>query len=410
MALPRGLGLNPSSAPDLHFCSDGQFGKGTKAPVACPADSQIGTAAIQTPVLPANSLPARVFLGQQLSRDPASGQEYRIFVDAESPRYGLSVRLIGNVAANPQTGQLTATFADNPQVASHSFRVQLNGGAKAPLTSPPICANTTTTQISPWSGNPPAAPTSPLNLSKAPGGGACAKTMAERPFAPGFKAGPKSLNALDFTSFLANITRGDGRAGAERRRRHPAARGHRQAGRCPLLPAVGTGRRRGPGRRGRKAKSSCPADSQIGIATIAAGSGSSPLSIGGKAFLAGPYKGAPLSLAVVTPGCRRALRPRHRGRPGCRSSSTPESAQIHVVSDAIPDVFGGAKLDIRSIAVNVNKAGFALNGTNCSKFAHRWRAQGWGRRSDQPGDLLLLPGLRPGPAQQLRSARLPPRS
>ena len=39
----------------------------------------------------------------------------------------------------------------------------------------------------------------------------------------------------------------------------------------------------------------------------------------------------------------------------------PETAQIHAVTDAIPDVFGGAKLDIRSIAVNVNKDDFTLN-------------------------------------------------
>jgi hypothetical protein len=394
VALPRGLGLNPSSAPDLHFCSDGQFGKGTKAPVACPANSQIGTAAIQTPVLPANSLPARVFLGQQLSRDPASGQEYRIFVDAESARYGLSVRLIGNVAANPQTGQLTATFADNPQVAFSSFRVQLNGGAKAPLTSPSICANTTTTQISPWSGNPPAAPTSPLNLTKSPGGGACAKTMAERPFAPGFKAGPKSLNALDFTSFLANITRGDGQQelkGVDITLPPGATAKLAGVPYCPPAALAAAAARAGATE---KAKSSCPADSQIGVATIAAGSGPSPLSIAGKAFLAGPYKGAPLSLAVVTPG---VAGPFDLGTVVVRVPLfvDPESAQIHVVSDAIPDVFGGAKLDIRSIAVNVNKANFALNGTNCSKFATAGALRGGGADPTNPATFSSAPASDP---------------
>jgi hypothetical protein len=62
ISLPRGLGLNPSSAPSLQFCTNAQLGKGTKTPVACPAGSQIGTASIQTPVLPANSLPAKVYL------------------------------------------------------------------------------------------------------------------------------------------------------------------------------------------------------------------------------------------------------------------------------------------------------------------------------------------------------------
>jgi hypothetical protein len=390
VSLPRGLGLNPSSAPDLHFCSDGQFGKGTKAAVACPPNSQIGTAAIQTPVLPANSLPAKVFLGQQLSRDPASGQEYRIFVDAESPRYGLSVRLIGNVAANPQTGQLNATFADNPQVAFSSFKVQLNGGAKAPLTSPSICANTTTTQISPWSGNAAATPTGPLNLTKAPGGGACAKTMAERPFAPGFKAAPKSLNALDFTPFVANITRGDGQQelkGVDITL--PPGATAKLAG-VPYCPPSALAAAAAKAGAAEKANSSCPDKSQIGVATIAAGSGSSPLSIAGKAFLAGPYKGAPLSLAVVTPG---VAGPFDLGTVVVRVPLfvDPESAQIHVVSDAIPDVFGGAKLDIRSIAVNVNKDGFTLNGTNCSKFATVGALRGGGADPTNPATFSSFP-------------------
>ena len=63
--------------------------------------SKIGTVSIETPPLPDGSLTGNVYLGQQLSRDPASGQEYRIFVDAESARYGISARLVGNVSADP---------------------------------------------------------------------------------------------------------------------------------------------------------------------------------------------------------------------------------------------------------------------------------------------------------------------
>ena len=53
-------------------------------PIACPAGSKIGTAAIETPVLPPDSLTGTVYLGQQLSRDPTSGNLYRIFLNAES--------------------------------------------------------------------------------------------------------------------------------------------------------------------------------------------------------------------------------------------------------------------------------------------------------------------------------------
>ena len=89
VTLPRGLGLNPSAAPDLQFCSDAQLGKGTtEPPVACPANSQIGTVSIQTPVLPADSLPGKVFLGQQLSRDPTSGNEYRSSSTPSRPATG----------------------------------------------------------------------------------------------------------------------------------------------------------------------------------------------------------------------------------------------------------------------------------------------------------------------------------
>ena len=87
-------------------------------------------------MLPANSLPAKVFLGQQVGREPESGNEYRVFVDAESPRYGLSVRLIGNVKANAATGQLTAVFANNPQVAFSSFQLQVNGGSQSAADQP----------------------------------------------------------------------------------------------------------------------------------------------------------------------------------------------------------------------------------------------------------------------------------
>jgi hypothetical protein len=94
-SLPSGMGLNPSAADGLAFCSDAQLGKGTRNPVSCPANSKIGTISVQTPPLPANSLNGNVYLGKQLSRNPESGDEYRIFVDAESARYGISARLFG---------------------------------------------------------------------------------------------------------------------------------------------------------------------------------------------------------------------------------------------------------------------------------------------------------------------------
>ena len=45
----------------------------------------------------------------------------------------------------------------------------------------------------------------------------------------------------------------------------------------------------------------CPASSQIGTVVAGAGAGTHQLYVNGRAFLAGPYKGAPLSMVFVTP-------------------------------------------------------------------------------------------------------------
>jgi hypothetical protein len=383
VSLPRGLGLNPAAADGLQACTDAQLGKGTKNPVGCPAGSQVGTASIQTPVLPVDSLPGKVFLGQQLSRDPTSGDEYRIFVDAESPRYGLSVRLMGNVSADPATGQLTATFADAPQVAFSSFKLQLNGGDKGPLTSPPICGpNTTTTQISPWSGNPPATPPGGMTLTSAPGGGACAKTMAERPFAPGFDAQPVSKAALDYTPFSVHLTRPQGQQelkGVDITL--PPGASAKLAG-VPYCPPADFNAAAGRSGAAEKKNPSCPDNSEVGVASIQAGTGGSPLKIDGTAYLAGPYKGAPLSLVVITPALAG---PFDLGTVVVRVALflDPETAQVHPVAE-IPDVFGGAKLDIRSVFVNVKRKEFTVNGTNCRKNATAGVLRGGGADPTNP--------------------------
>jgi hypothetical protein len=392
VTLPAGMGVNPSAAPTLKACTDGEFNKGSRTPVACPADTKIGTVAIETPVLPDNTLKGNVYLGTQQSNDPESGNLYRIFLDAESPERGLSVRLVGNVIANRQSGQLTAVVNEAPQVPFDSVQVKLDGGQTATLTSPPTCGpNATAHAMTAWSGSPDGgAADKGFTLSSAPGGGACAKTLAERPFSPSFNAGPKSSNAATFTPFAVGIARPDGQQelkGVDITL--PPGATAKLAG-VPYCPAAAIAAAAARDGRAERDSPSCPAASRVGVATVAAGSGSSPLQIGGKAYLAGPYKGAPLSLAVVTPA---VAGPFDLGTVVVRVALfvDPETAQIHAVSDAIPDVFGGAKLDIRSVAVNVNKGDFALTGTNCSKFATAGSLKGGGADPANPAAFSSFP-------------------
>jgi hypothetical protein len=211
VSLPVGMGLNPAAATGLQTCTDAQFRQHSSAPgTDCPPASKVGTVTIESPPLPEGSLTGNVYVGQQLSRDPASGREYRIFVDAESARYGISVRLLGSVSADPRTGQLTTTFTDNPQVPFTSFKLSFDAGPRAVLSSPPICSSTAGSRMVPWSGNAPATPQGPVVLTSAPGGGPCAKTLAARPFAPGFAAKPKGTKAGAFSPFSLHISSSDG--------------------------------------------------------------------------------------------------------------------------------------------------------------------------------------------------------
>jgi hypothetical protein len=405
VTLPSGMGLNPSAANGLQACTDPQLGKGTRGAVSCPAESKIGTVSITTPPLPEGPLTGNVYLGQQLSRDPASGQEYRIFVDAESARYGVSVRLIGNVSADPQTGQLTTTFAENPQVPFSAFDLQFDGGPRAPLTSPPTCGpNTTTSQMTPWStavgsvppgqeGGPSTAVAAPENafaLTDAPGGGPCAKDLAGRPFGPSFGAQTTNPKGGAFTHFAVNIGRSDGNQelkGAEVS--PPPGLSAKLAGvrYCPESALVAAAANSGIAE---AANPSCPAASLVGSASVAAGTGASPIHIDGKAFLAGPYHGAPLSLAVITPA---TAGPFDLGTVVVRVALfvDPETARVRAVSDPIPHVFGGALLDLRSVAVTLDRKNFSLNPTNCSAMSTSGAMHGGGANPLDPAAFSTVP-------------------
>jgi len=391
VTLPRGMGINPSAANGLKVCTDAQFGKGTRNPVACPPESKVGTVTISSPPLPEGDLEGDVFVGQQLSRDPTSGEEYRIFIDAESARYGISVRLIGNVRADPVSGQLATTIADTPQVPFASVDLDFTDGARAVLSSPPTCGpNATAAAMTPWSGNPPATPGSSFTLSTAPGGGKCAATMAERPFAPAFAAGPKSAVAGAFSPVSLGIARPDGQQelkGAD------IVLAPGMTGKLAGIPycseAALAAAAAAPGETER-ASSSCPAQSLVGQATVEAGTGPAPLRIEGKVFLSGPYHGAPLSLAVVTPA---TAGPFDLGTVVVRVALfvDPETAQIRALSDPIPDVYGGTQLSVRKVEVAIDRPGFTLNPTSCDPLAIGGALRGGGADPTDPAAFSSFP-------------------
>jgi hypothetical protein len=420
VTLPRGMGLNPSAANGLAACTDAQFGKGTRNSIACPANSQIGTAEIDTPPLPDGSLKGAVYVGQPKSNDPASGDLYRIFVAAESERFDIKARLIGKVRANPVTGQLTTIFDDAallggpgsvplpglPQAPIEDVRIGFNGGPKAPLTSPPTCGpNTTTSSMTPWSSaigqvppggdegpstDPPATPSSAFSLSNLPGGGPCPKTLGERPFSPAFAAGTSNPQGGAFTELTVDVARNDGQQELKGVDVFlPPGHTAKLAG-VTYCPESAIALAAGKSGAAEAASSSCPDSSFVGTAAVKSGSGSQPLAMNGKAFLAGPYKGAPLSLVVVTPA---TAGPFDLGTVVERVALYVDrrTAQIHAVADPIPHVFGGAQLDIRSAVVKTTRKQFSINPTNCSPLATTGALRGGGSNPLDPAAFSTFP-------------------
>jgi hypothetical protein len=412
VTLPQGMGLNPSAANGLAACTPQQLNKGNRNPVACPANSKIGTATVVSEALPDQPLTGDVFVGPQESRDPESGKEFQIYVHAVSDRYGVDLRLVGNVFANAKTGQLTAYFDDPakdvfrggnegngggpnkdniphglPQVPFTSFKISIDGGQKAALSSPPTCGpHETTSQLTPWSaefGGKSASPSSKFNLAKLPGGADCPKTLGERPFAPGFSAQPKSDQAKAFTPFMAHVTRPAGQQELKGLDiTLPPGATAKLAG-VPYCPDATIAAAQGRSGAEERSNPSCP-DSKIGVANVEAGTGDSPLKIEGSAYLAGPYEGGPLSVVVITPAIAG---PFDLGNVVVRVPLfvDPETAQVHTKTDALPDVYGGTKLDIRAVFLNLNRKEFTLNGTNCNRAATAGVIKGGGSDPTNPG-------------------------
>lgn len=382
ISLPEGMGLNPAAAAGLLACSDGQFGKGDRALTnICPEQSVLGTAEIRTPVLDRPLLGA-VYVGKQKSSDPTSGEEFRVLVEAKSEELGVVVRLIGNVRADPKTGRLTAVFDEQevsplfgalpaglPQVPIESVALKFDG-PRMIFTSPPTCSpGVATGRLEPWAR--PGTQTlvsAPVKLSTFPGGGACPEGMANRPFAPLFKAKPDSARAGTYSPFQIGVTRSEGQQEVKRvDLALPRGLIGRLAGipYCPEPRIAAAASRSGAAER---QEPSCPVASLVGSTTTAAGSGGEPLVLPGSVYLAGPYNGAPLSLVAITPALSG---PFDLGTVVVRIALhlDPTTAQIHAISDVIPDVFGGVKLDLRTIAFNLDRDHFMLNPTACTAQA-----------------------------------------
>jgi hypothetical protein len=354
VTLPPGMTISPSAANGLQACTDDQFGQGTHNAITCPDGSKVGTATIETPVLPGANpgegakLTGNVYLGQPLADNP-----YRLFVDAESAKYGVVVRLKGTVTPDPVTGQLKTTFADTPQVPFTNFSLNLNPGPNATLASPLACGTATTTSaITPYSGNADAAPSSAYTVDLDGNGGQCPPT----PFNLGFSAGTSNPLAGAFTPFSLTITRDDGQQflSGLTVTQPPGLLGVIQS--VPLCQNV------------LALSGACPEESRVGTSTVSSGPGPAPFTLSGPVYLAGPYGGGPFSLVIAI---HALAGPFDLGTVVVRAPIKVDPTDSHLAIDtpSLPTILQGIPLRLRSVNVTIDRSNFLFNATNCDQHA-----------------------------------------
>jgi hypothetical protein len=359
VSLPTGTSISSSAADGLQACSEEQVGLRSVSPVvfstepvSCPEASQIGTVQVETPLL-SKPLTGSAYIAQQ-NTNPAwntgaplpnanpFGSLFAMYIVAEGS--GVRLKLAGEMHADPVTGQLTATFRQAPQQPFSVLSLHLNGGSRAPLANPTQCGEAVANALLvPYSGGVPAALSSAFKVEGCP---------APR-FDPSFLAETTSNQAGGFSPFAVAFSRTDqdqDLAGLSVKAPPGLLGILKSVPLCPE-PAASTG--------------ACGSESMIGHVTVGSGPGTTPLYLGGRVFLTGPYAGAPFGLSIVVPA---KAGPFDLGNVVVRAriDVDPETSQIVITSDPLPQIIDGIPLQVKVVNVVVDRPGFMFNPTSCS--------------------------------------------
>ncbi len=356
ITLPEGMTLNPSAAAGLAACTPGQARihssqKGT----GCPAASEIGTVALTVPTLPENEpLTGKIYLGGPES-GPITGPPYIVYLDAETQRYGVSVRIKGETIPNEATGRVTTVFSENPEQPFTNVALHFKGGDLAPIANPLACGTTASERsFEPYTGTGAFSPAlTPFVVDSNGAGGACAKPIT---FSPSQATANSNGNAGGHTNYVFNLERPSGQQYlSEVKTTLPA-------GLVGTIPAA---------KQCAEAEANagtCSAESLIGSASAIAGAGPKPFTfLGGRVYLTGPYHGAPFGLSIVVPA---VAGPFNLGSVVTRAKLDIDQTTTRVTaSSVLPRVFKGVALRLRNVSVSINKPGFLYNPTSCNPMA-----------------------------------------
>ena len=342
VVLPRGMTLAAGAAGGLGSCSAQQAGLESNRAASCPDAAKVGSAEIDVPAL------SRPIKGAIYQRTPEPGELFRVWLVADE--LGIHLALPGRIELDPSSGQITSVFLDTPQAPVRDFQLHFKSGSRAPLANPPSCGTFQTSyEFRPWSGRPATTGLTPMTIDQA---------CATGGFEPRLSAGSTEPTARASAPFVTELTRRSGEQNISGL--------NVELPRGLLAKLAGVALCEGAAAQ----NGACPPASRVGTATVASGPGSSPLWIPqpDKAptavYLSGPYKGAPFSLVVKVPA---QAGPFDLGTVITRAALhvDPETTQVTVRSDALPQFLEGVPTSYRTIHVDVDRPDFTLNPSGC---------------------------------------------
>jgi hypothetical protein len=338
LLLPNGLTLSPGLANGLTACTPEQFGQYEDRAPACPVSSEIGDVEFVTPLI--GTLTGKVYFGT-----PTPTAKLRNFVSVEDPR--LRVKLIGDVTADPVTGQVKNVFPDSPQVPFTEFRFHYKGGPNAVLSSPSTCgAYTAQATMTPFNGAPAAVESDSFDTIGCP----------PPAITPTLGVASSTTAAGADTALTVRIDRPDRQA---RLLRSTISLPPGLAGRLGAVPTCAVAQAR---------EAACSETSRVGSASVTVGNGSSPLTLDARVYLTPGFDGAVAGLAIVVPA---KVGPIDLGTvvTMAKLKLRPNDAGIDVETEDLPQIVDGIPTPYRSIVLTIDRPGFMLNPTSCAAQA-----------------------------------------
>ncbi len=334
----------------------------SKQPANCPDESKLGLVEVVTPLIEA-PLKGSVYLAQQ-GNLPGNGSNpfkslFALYLVAEGS--GAIIKLPGEVKLDATTGQLSVRLGEDPmtgfylpQLPFSELKLRFFGGPRALLVTPPSCGTyTTTSQLTPWDGNP---------ASERGSGFSVRSGCGAHGFSPSLTAGTTNPQAGGFSDETVTIARNDGEQDLD------GLTVNTPPGLLGLLSKVPLCREP------QASEGTCGEASQIGQTTVAVGPGEDPYWLkGGRVYLTGPYNNEPFGLSIVLPTVAGPFTLRGNGGFGreiVRASIAvnPKTGALTIASNALPTILEGIPLDVRTINLDINRSEFTLNPTSCEEL------------------------------------------